>query len=154
MMDSSVIRLTRRRHRLGTCGLRVVLALAAMAPTAGFAQARSNQTLQNVRDSTRAVVGQPPISESARITPNQIPTRQDFEALQDQQLSEMSEQLAGLKNDNDRLRAELASVRADVDRINTAMRPPPGYSAAFTTKRNWDGLDGNVGIKYFAPYGR
>jgi hypothetical protein len=83
-----------------------------------------------------------------------IPTRQDFEALQDQQLSEMSDQLASLKNENSQLRAELASLRADVERINTAMRPPAGYTAAFTTKRNWDGLEDSIGIKYYAPYGR
>lgn len=154
MRDLSRIGLSFRNNNVVAGMLYTTLALVATAPTSGFAQARSNQTLQNAREVTRAVVGQPSINERARDTPTQIPTRQEFEALQDQQLSEMSEQLAGLKNENSRLRAELASLRADVERINTAMRPPAGYTAAFTTKRNWDGLEDSIGIKYYAPYGR
>lgn len=154
MRDFSRIGLSFRGNIGVSRMLYMTLALVATAETNGFAQVRSNPTLQNAREVTRAVVGQPSISESARVTPTQIPTLQEFEALQDQQLSEISDQLAGLKNENRRLRAELASLRADVERINTAMRPPAGYTAAFTTKRNWDGLEDSIGIKYYAPYGR
>ncbi len=135
-----------------TAAASLTLALTGAGPAS--AQDRSRPIPRDAREVTSVGAVQRAADDSISAERVKLPRLPSLEDLQDQQLAEMSEQIGGLKAENSRLRTQLASFRDEIDGIKSAMRPPPGYAAAFTTKRNWDGLEDGVGIRYYAPYPR
>jgi septal ring factor EnvC (AmiA/AmiB activator) len=132
----------------------LALLLSAALPGSLMAQERSAPMVRDSVGVRTTVPARQATPERTDTTASADKARSYLEEAQNNQLSELSANVAALKNENNALRSELASLRADIEAVKAASRPPAGYSAAFTTKRNWDGLEDGVGIRYYAPLAR
>jgi hypothetical protein len=62
----------------------------------------------------------------------------------------MAGQIATLERQAADDRTSIDAMRAEIQNMKIANKPPEGYTRAFTTKTNWDTLDPSDGIIYYA----